>query len=115
VYAAQTNARLHAAFAGAAATGRARVGYRFTVWDGYIEGKHLALEPGRLIVQEWSTSEWPEACPPSRLEFRLKRAKASTELTMIQSGVPASQSRDLRSGWVEYYRRPLRAWFTNKD
>ena len=115
VYEALTNARLHAAFTGAAASGRARVGYRFTAWDGYIEGMHLALEPGRLIVQEWSTSEWPKACPASRLEFRLKRTKAGTELRMIQSGVPASQSRDLRSGWAEYYWRPLRAWLTNKD
>jgi activator of HSP90 ATPase len=115
VYDALTNARLHAAFTGAAATGRARVGYRFTAWDGYIEGTHLALEPGRLMVQEWSTPEWPKACPPSRLQFRLKQAKAGTELTMIQSGVPASQSRGLRSGWAEYYWQPLRAWFANKD
>jgi activator of HSP90 ATPase len=110
-----TNARLHAAFTGAAATGRARVGYGFTAWDGYIEGTHLVLEAGRLIVQEWSTSEWPKACPPSRLQFRFKRAKVGTELTMIQSGVPASQCGDLRAGWAEYYWRSLRAWFASKD
>jgi uncharacterized protein YndB with AHSA1/START domain len=115
VYEALTNARLHAAFTGAAATGRTRVGYRFTAWDGYIDGTHLALQPGRLIVQEWSTSKWPKAYPPSRLEFRLRRTKAGTELTMIHSGVPASQGRNLRSGWAEYYWRPLRTWFANED
>jgi activator of HSP90 ATPase len=111
VYEALTNARLHAAFTGALATGRARSGYGFTAWDGYVEGRHLVLRRGRLIVQEWSTSEWPEACPPSRLEFRLKPAKTGTELIMVQSGVPAAQSRNLRSGWAEYYWKPLRAWF----
>ena len=115
VYEALTNARLQAAFTGAAATGRARVGYRFTGWDGHIVGTHLALERGRLIIQAWSTSEWPKACSASRLEFRLKPAKVGTELTMIQSGVPASQSRELSSGCAEYYWRPLRAWLANKN
>ena len=101
VYDALTNARLHAAFTGCG----------FTAWDGYIEGRHLVLRRGRLIVQEWSTSEWPKACPPSRLEFRLKPAKTGTELIMVRSGVPAAQCRNLRSGWAEYYWRPLRAWF----
>jgi activator of HSP90 ATPase len=71
----------------------------------------LCCGGGRLIVQAWSTSEWPKACPPSPLEFRLKPAKTGTELIMVQSGVPAAQSRNLRSGWAEYYWKPLRAWF----
>ena len=65
VYEALTNARLQAAFTGAAATRRARVGYRFTAWNGYIVATHLALEPGRLIIQAWSTSERPKACSAS--------------------------------------------------
>ena len=114
VYRALTNARRHAAFTEAKATGRARVGYRFTAWDGYIEGKHLALKQARRIVQEWSTSEWPSGAAPSRLELRLRPVKGGTELTMIHSGVPASQSRSLRSGWVEYYWKPLKDWFARE-
>jgi uncharacterized protein YndB with AHSA1/START domain len=57
VYKAMTNARLQAAFTGAPAAGRARVGYRFVAWDGYIEGRHTVLRRGRLIVQEWRTSD----------------------------------------------------------
>jgi activator of HSP90 ATPase len=114
VYKALTNARLHAGFTEASATGPARAGYRFTAWDGYIEGKHLVLQPGRRIVQEWSTSQWPKGCSASLLELRLRAAKTGTELTMVQCGVPASQARSLRSGWAEYYWKPLRAWFAKR-
>jgi hypothetical protein len=43
VYAALVNAKKHAAFTAAEASGAARVGARFTAWDGYISGKHLNL------------------------------------------------------------------------
>src|SRR5260370_38991126 len=69
VYDALVNARKHAAFTGAAATGAAKVGGKFTAWDGYIFGKHLELEPPRRIVQEWATTEWPAGSPPSKLEW----------------------------------------------
>jgi activator of HSP90 ATPase len=112
VYAALTNARLHAAFTGAEATGAARVGHRFTAWDGYIAGKHLLLQKPKRIVQSWETTRWPAGCPPSTVEIRLRRAQRGTELIMTHSDVPASRAADLRSGWVEYYWKPLKAYFS---
>lgn len=111
VYAALTNARLHAAYTGGAATGRARVGYAFSAWDGYISGRHLRLDAPRRIVQEWSTSEWPRRLAPSLLELRLEPAGRGTRIVMLQTGVPARQAARLRRGWREFYWEPLRAWF----
>lgn len=114
VYRALTHARQHAAFTEAEATGAARVGARFTAWDGYIEGKHLVLEKARRIVQEWSTTEWPNNAAPSRLEIRLEPKGKGTLLVMVHAGVPASQAASLRQGWKDYYWSLLKTWFARK-
>jgi len=111
VYAALTQSRLHAAFTGAAASGPARVGYRFDAWDGYINGRHLRLEVPRRIVQEWHTTKWPRDYPPSQLDLRLEKHGANTRITMVQSGVPAHQAARYRRGWREFYWEPLKAYF----
>ncbi|MBI4202481.1 MAG: SRPBCC domain-containing protein, partial [Chloroflexi bacterium] len=51
IYQAWLDSREHAAFTGGAATVEAKVGGRFTAWDGYIQGTIQALEPGRRILQ----------------------------------------------------------------
>ena len=58
------DAKKHSAFTGAKATGDAKVGGAFSAWDGYITGKHLELEPGARIIQEWNTTEWRYTCIP---------------------------------------------------
>jgi activator of HSP90 ATPase len=60
VYDAFVDAKKHSAFTGAKATCDPKVGGGFTAWDGYISGRNLELERGKRIVQEWSTTEWPE-------------------------------------------------------
>lgn len=112
VYDAFVNARKHAEFTGAAATCDAVVGGAFTAWDGYISGTNLELEPGRRIVQEWKTSEWPQGCDPSRIEFRFVPKDDGTEVIMVHSNVPESQVEAYRRGWVDYYWNPLRKYFT---
>jgi len=114
VYDALVTARLHAAFTGAAAAGAARVGGRFTAWDGYISGVHRELVAGKRVVQEWSTTEWPAGAPPSRVEITLKAAKGGTELKMVHSNVPASQAASYRQGWIDHYWTPLRDYFEQK-
>jgi activator of HSP90 ATPase len=114
VYKAFVNARVHAAFTGAAATGSARAGSRFTSWDGYISGVHRELVPGRRIVQEWTTTEWPDGAEPSQVEFSFKPVKAGTEVRMVHSNVPAEQAESYRQGWIDYYWEPLKAYFRKR-
>ena len=114
LYDALINARKHATFTGAKATSVACVGGKFTAWDGYIRGRHLELEPGRRIVQEWQTTGWPTGCPPSRLEWKFRPKRGGTEMTMIHSNVPASQAASYRQGWIDYYWIPLKNYFRAK-
>ncbi len=114
VYDAFMDPKKHAAFTGAEATGKPEVGAEFTTWDGYSFGKNLELEKGKHIVQEWSTTEWPEGYPPSRLELTFAKVKEGTEVTMVQSDVPAEQVEEYRQGWYDNYWDLLQEYFGKK-
>ena len=114
IYDAFLNEARHSAFTGAPATCERWVGGKFTAWDGYIVGTNVKLENGRRIVQEWMTTEWPDGCPPSILEITLKPKGAGTEIHLVQTNVPASQAKQYRQEWVEYYFAPLKKYFGKK-
>lgn len=114
VYHAFIDPKTHAAFTGSPATGSARVGGRFTSWDGYISGVNRELVKGRKIVQEWRTTEWPEGAPPSRVAFSFKALKGGTEIRMVHSKVPAEQAASYRQGWIDYYWEPLKNYFRGR-
>lgn len=101
----------HSEFTGSKASGKAKIGGKFTAWDGYSFGKYLELDKGKRIVQTWQTTDWPKGYPPSRLELILKEIPDGTEVTMIQSEVPAEQEEELAEGWIEFYWEPLKKYF----
>jgi activator of HSP90 ATPase len=111
VYEAFVDAKKHSTFTGSKATGKGKVGEKFTAWDGYISSKFLELEEGKKIVQEWITTDWPKAYPPSRFELTFKQVKVGTEILMTHSGVPAEQVEDIKEGWNEFYWKPLKEYF----
>lgn len=114
VYDAFMEAKKHSAFTGSKATSDPKVGGEFTAWDGYISGRNLELVKGKKIVQEWSTTDWPDKFPPSRLELTFKEAKGGTEISMIHSNVPAEQADDLAEGWNEFYWKPMKEYSTKR-
>lgn len=115
VYDAFLNPRIHAAFTGSPATGSARVGGKFTAWDGYISGVHRELVKDCRIVQDWQTTEWPDGAKPSRVEFTFKAVAGGTEIRMVHSNVPAEQADSYRQGWIDYYWTPLTAHFVQEQ
>jgi activator of HSP90 ATPase len=108
VYRAFVSSKEHTEFTGSEAKCSAKVGGRFTAWDKYISGKNLELVEGKKIVQEWKTSEWPQGYEPSIFKISLKKKAAGTQLSMIQSRVPASQVDQYDKGWYESYWEPLK-------
>ena len=111
VYRAFLNAKIHSQFTGSKATGKGVVGGTFTAWDGYITGKNLKLVSGKRIVQEWRTTEFPEKYPASVLDLTFRSKKGGTQIIMIHSKVPATQTAKYREGWVSAYWEPLREYF----
>ena len=108
VYEAYVDPKKHAAFTGTAVKGTPKEGEKFTAGDGYIKGKFVKLEPGKRVVQEWTTTEWPAGYPPSLFELSFKPKGKKTELTMVHSKVPAEQVEYYSEGWKKYYWEPLK-------
>jgi activator of HSP90 ATPase len=111
VYEAFVDPKKHTAFTGSKATGKAKVDGKFTAWDGYIFGKFLSFEPGKCLAQEWQTTDWPEGYPPSKFELTFKKVPEGTEITMVNSDIPAVQKEELAEGWEEFYWEPLKKYF----
>ncbi|MDE1860679.1 MAG: SRPBCC domain-containing protein [Candidatus Micrarchaeota archaeon] len=111
VYRAYMDSRIHSKFTGSKAKIVPREGGKMAAWDNYITGKNLELVKNKRIVQEWSTSEWPDGYPPSIVTITLRRVGRRTELTMVQSKVPKSQIKDYTEGWKDWYWKPLMEYF----
>jgi len=114
VYEAYADPKKHAAFTGQSATGAPKVGGKFTAGDGYISGKYLALESGKRILHEWTTTEWPSGYPASILELTFKAKRKKTELKMVHSKVPENQVDYYAQGWKDSYWEPLKTYFAKK-
>jgi uncharacterized protein YndB with AHSA1/START domain len=117
VFRALTSSKLHSEITGSPAKVNARVGAKFTAWDGYITGKNLKLVPGKKLIQEWRTTEWPnESTVSSLLEISLKPAPEGTELTMVHSKIPSKAlAKNYDEGWYDSYWNPMKKHFEVKS
>ena len=115
VYDAYTDPKKHSAFTESKATGKPVVGGKFTAWDGYIFGKYLELDDGKRVVQEWTSTDFPQGYSPSRLELCFNKVPKGTELVMVHSNVPEEIADEAADGWVEWYWDPLKKYFSEKS
>jgi activator of HSP90 ATPase len=111
VYDAYTDPQKHSEFTDSKATGKPKVGGKYSTWDGYIFGKYLELADGKRVVQDWTTTDWEEGYPASKLELTFKAVSEGTEITMVHSGVPKVQASEVEQGWIEFYWNPLKEYF----
>jgi activator of HSP90 ATPase len=111
VYQAYVDPKKHSEFTNSDATGKPVVGGKFTAWDGYISGKFLELEEGKHVVQEWTSTDFPEGSPPSKLELTFRAVPKGTEIVMVHSNVPKDQEDETAEGWTEFYWEPLKQYF----
>jgi len=86
----------------------AREGAEFTVWNGYITGRNLQLEPGRRIVQSWRTTKFTAADPDSQIEVVLQPAPGGTKVTVNHTNVPDGHTSYRDGGWQRSYFEPMK-------
>ncbi len=115
VYEAYVDPKKHSEFTDSEATGKPVVGGKFTAWDGYISGKFLELEESKRVVQEWTSTDFPEGAPPSKLELTFREVPKGTEIVMVHSNVPKDQEDETAEGWTEFYWEPLKQYFKKKQ
>ncbi len=89
----------------------AQEGSAFTVWNGYIRGRNLKLEPSRRIVQSWRTTKFSAADPDSQIEVLLEPAAGGTRITVRHSNVPDGHTSYRDGGWQRSYFDPMKEYF----
>jgi activator of HSP90 ATPase len=92
---------------GAKATTISReVGGSFTLFGGYITGRHLEMVPDERLVQAWRAGSW-KAGDYSVVKFALAAAGAACKLVLEHRGFPEGQGKSLAYGWGVHYWEPL--------
>lgn len=112
-YEAYLSSEGHTALTGSPARVDGTVDGDFTAWDGYIQGMFLELEKNKRIVQAWRTAEFPEEAEDSIVEILLEEDHGKTKLTLKHSNIPEGQADDYKTGWEDFYFKPMREYFGN--
>ena len=98
---------LHSELTGEPATGSGEVGGTMIARNGRVIIRHVELERGRWIMQEWSTDDWPAGVQPSRLEIGMMAIGKGTDLRMMHSGVPKEMESRTEREWYEFCWDPM--------
>ena len=81
-------------------------GGAFSLFGGYISGRHIELVPEQRIVQAWRTGSWnPGTFSIAR--FELTEQGENTKLVFDHTGFPSGQGQHLAEGWKSNYWEPL--------
>jgi activator of HSP90 ATPase len=82
------------------------VGGAFTLFGGYITGRHVELMPYERIVQAWRTGGWAPGVY-SIAKFELVEQGSGTRIVFDHTGFPKGEAEVLASGWKAHYWDPL--------
>ena len=92
---------------GAKATTISReVGGPFTLFGGYITGRHLEMVPDERLVQAWRAGGWKPG-DYSIVKFALSAEGSACKLILEHRGFPEGQGKSLAYGWGVHYWEPL--------
>jgi activator of HSP90 ATPase len=110
IYKAYLSSEGHSAITGSPAKVDGTVDGDFVAWDGYIQGMFLELEENKRIVQAWRTTEFPSEAEDSIVEILLEENHGKTKITLNHSNIPEGQADDYKTGWEDFYFKPMREW-----
>ena len=111
IYQAWLSTEGHTGITGSPAKVDGTVNGDFTAWDGYILGMFLELESNHRILQAWRTAEFPSEAEDSIVEVLLDEEHGKTKLTINHSNIPEGQAAGYKTGWEDFYFKPMKAYF----
>ena len=82
------------------------VGGSFTLFGGYITGRHIEMLPNERLVQAWRAGSW-QAGEFSIAAFHLAVEGGKTRLKFHHRGFPNGDGTSLAQGWHAHYWEPL--------
>jgi uncharacterized protein YndB with AHSA1/START domain len=82
------------------------VGGAFSLFGGYVTGRHLELVPNERIVQAWRAGGWDPG-DYSIAKFQVVEQGAGTKIVFDHTGFPKGKAEHLAEGWRINYWEPL--------
>lgn len=90
----------------------AKVGGKFSIFDGNVTGEFVTLEPSKRIVQKWRLAQWPEGhYSTQEIFFDQNDVDRVTVLRVSWTGVPIGQEEVVQRNWEGYYVRSIKQTF----
>ncbi|XP_001950637.1 activator of 90 kDa heat shock protein ATPase homolog 1-like isoform X2 [Acyrthosiphon pisum] len=109
-YNALTTPELVSAFTQQSVTFQTIKGGKFQLFDGNITGEFIELCPGKKIVQNWRTKQWPDWLY-STVTVTINQEEDHTKVRVALVGVPKSDEAITRQNWERYYFTPIKRTF----
>ena len=81
-------------------------GGAFSVFGGYITGRHIELVLNERIVQAWRVGNWKRGVY-SIAQFELVDLGGVTKIVFDHTGFPVGAGQNLADGWKAHYWEPL--------
>lgn len=82
------------------------LGGAFSLFGGYITGRHIELLAGKRIVQAWRAQSWKKG-DYSIVRFELIEQDPGTKIVFDHVGFPIGAAEHLAAGWKANYWEPL--------
>jgi len=81
-------------------------GGAFSLFGGYVTGRHIELVANERIVQAWRAGAW-EAGVYSIARFELVEQGSGTKIVFDHTGFPKRDGEHLAAGWKMNYWEPM--------
>ena len=81
-------------------------GGAFSLFGGYVTGRHIELVPNERIVQAWRAGGWDPGVY-SIAKFELVEQAGETKIVFDHGAFPKSDGEHLAAGWKMNYWEPL--------
>jgi len=101
---------VHAALSGAPVTIGPIAGAPFRAFGGALSGTILHVEPKRLIVQTWRSTNWAEEDIDSVLVLSFWPENDGARIELAHINVADADFAGVSHGWEKYYWTPWRAY-----
>lgn len=97
-----TDSNLLEAFTQTKAISDVTVGGKFSLLGDNIKGTYLQLDQPKCIKQQWRIKSWP-AEHFSEVTINIEQKTDTTEITLVQTGVPYTEHDRTEDGWRRHY------------
>ena len=85
------------------------VGGAFSLFGGYISGRHIEMVPNERLVQAWRTKNL-EPGIFTIANFQLNEEGTGTKLVFDQTAIPQGHAEHLAPGWRSHYWEGLQKY-----